>query len=195
MDIDDPRFHGTPRVRPVQVTNKHNLFDGVFFPLSFPHEDCSNGLWVDVTDGTRRLSARPYCWCERGTCPWCSGSLDTEDWRADGGSAHALLEAPNTWAALGFVQGQGAPHLRYQDPEAGIDVRLWWYKTTGRDLTGFFQGMHHNLPKFLAMVRPLVLAEQVRREQDTDGTLAWSNQQWDAPWTCPVLVTPLGVAR
>lgn len=190
MDIDDPRFHGTPRKRTVKVTDASNLSDGLFLPLARPMEDGSNGLWVDVTDGTRRLRARPYCWCELHTCAWCSGAIDTEGWRDDGGSAHALLQAPDTWAALGFVHNEGAPLLHYTDPTAGIDVRLWWYKTTGRHMEGFFQGMRHSLPAFLSVVRPLVVQEAVRRERAPDATRAWEKTQHECPWRDPFLLVP-----
>jgi len=91
---------------------------------------------------------------------------------------------------LGFVHNEGAPLLHYTDPTAGIDVRLWWYKTTGRHMEGFFQGMRHSLPAFLSVVRPLVVQEAVRRERAPDATRAWEKTQHECPWRDPFLLVP-----
>lgn len=106
--------------------------------LSGPGDHPSQGFSMDATFGGATLRTHGACRCDAiGSCPHCITRLDRDLWDA---SAHQLLQAPRTWAALGFVHGEGAPNLWWRDDASGLDLRCWWRLVTHRHLRVSFTG-------------------------------------------------------
>lgn len=158
MILTDPRFETPYALNDVREAGRTRdttdklaaVFEGL------PGVDAIYGAHLHLEDQGRILRTHPFCWCERGSCPWCSGHLDTDDWDR---SAHALLgRAADDWAEAGFVQGQGAPNLWYRDTDQGVDIRLWWYKYIGRGMEKAGKGPLLDLPTLARTIRPMVEA-------------------------------------
>ena len=126
-----------PRPRPIHLddaTDDHlsAILSGFSDSLDpFRLDAMGSGYGTDARfegEGSR-LSMHRYCWCERHDCPWCAGTISTEE----GFSAHEVMEYRNTWPVLhGFVEGHGAPNFLLES--GGVSVRVWWYKYIGRSM-------------------------------------------------------------
>jgi len=153
MIVDDQRLRAPSPIRSVERTSRTServasLFHGV------PDATMGYGATLHLEQGGRTLTTRTYCWCGSGSCPWCAGCIDSDNWD---GSAHALLTAAEVWAAHGFVTGKEAPNLWYRDAHTGVDARVWWYKYIGRGMEASLTGPLSTLDAVVDAARPLVV--------------------------------------
>ena len=138
-------------VFPVERESLKNNLEDTLGLLFDPGESVS-GFLIDGRIGTSALTIRPHCYCDKPVCAKCTPHFGPGDWE---GSAHDLLSLPQRWADTGYVHDHGAPNVWWRDTYTGQDLRIWWYKSVGRNVHACFpprRSLRHHLKSLAAFI-------------------------------------------